>query len=142
MAGEDADALKLLFGVGELVVQEGAMTPLATFVWGSFITGVIGFLVRIASLLSIKVSSPTTHMVSSAVRDVAASILDVYIFHDVITNGRASSIAIILIGLILYTRVKHQESQPASPPSRRGSYDRVKQKMLRWARSPRSDWCI
>lgn len=67
----------------------------------------------IASLLSIKVTSPITHMVSSAVRGVAASMLGVWLFHDVITSGRASSIAIILGGSILYTWVKHQESQPA-----------------------------
>ena len=85
----------------------------------------------IASLLSIKVTSPITHMVSSAVRGVAASMLGVWLFHDVIStyvfdqfflskpislstffcSGRASSIATILIGSIFYTWVKHKESQ-------------------------------
>jgi GDP-fucose transporter C1 len=40
----------------------------------------------IASLLSIKVTSPITHMVSSAVRGVAASLLGIWLFHDVITS--------------------------------------------------------
>ncbi len=40
----------------------------------------------IASLLSIKVTSPITHMISSAVRGVAASILGVWLFHDIITT--------------------------------------------------------
>jgi hypothetical protein len=40
----------------------------------------------IASLLSIKVTSPITHMVSSAVRGVAASFLGVWLFQDVITT--------------------------------------------------------
>ena len=40
----------------------------------------------IASLLSIKVTSPITHMVSSAVRGVAASMLGVWLFHDVIST--------------------------------------------------------
>ncbi|KAF5325543.1 hypothetical protein D9619_009850 [Psilocybe cf. subviscida] len=137
LAGEGGGVVKLLFGINELVVKEGAMTPFATFVWGSLTTGVIGFLMSIASLLSIKVTSPITHMVSSAVRGVAASILGVYLFHDVITNGRASSIAIILIGSILYTWVKHQESQPASPPSRRGSYDRVKTEDVEMGEKPK-----
>lgn len=35
------------------------------FVWGSLITGVFGFLLCIAGLLSIKVTSPVTHMFSS-----------------------------------------------------------------------------
>lgn len=103
----------------------------------------------IASLLSIKVTSPITHMVSSAVRGVAASLLGMWLFHDVITtyaflllfsrpsianvdftsfSGRASSIAIILGGSVLYTWYKHRESQAtaSTSPSRRGSYERVK----------------
>lgn len=40
----------------------------------------------IASLLSIKITSPITHMVSSAVRGVASSILGVWIFSDIITR--------------------------------------------------------
>ena len=40
----------------------------------------------LASLLSIKVTSPITHMVSSAVRGVAASFLGVWFFHDIITR--------------------------------------------------------
>ena len=101
-------------------------------------------MMSIASLLSIKVTSPITHMVSSAVRGVAASLLGMWLFHDIITrflpfsashyeedlinncSGRASSIAIILLGSILYTWVKHQEAQPAAASSRRGSYERVK----------------
>ncbi|KAF8895900.1 hypothetical protein CPB84DRAFT_1682161 [Gymnopilus junonius] len=134
LAGEGGDVLKLLFGVDELLVKPGVMSPLATFLWGSAITGVLGFMMSIASLLSIKVTSPITHMVSSAVRGVAASLLGMWLFHDIITTGRASSIAIILLGSILYTWVKHQESQSTSnstpnkstTSSRRGSYERVK----------------
>jgi solute carrier family 35 (GDP-fucose transporter), member C1 len=35
------------------------------FVWGSFVTGLFGFLLCVAGLLSIKVTSPVTHMFSS-----------------------------------------------------------------------------
>ena len=35
------------------------------FVWGSLVTGVFGFLLCVAGLLSIKVTSPVTHMFSS-----------------------------------------------------------------------------
>jgi GDP-fucose transporter C1 len=113
IAGEGTDVLKLLFGVTELLVEPGAITPLQTFVWGSLITGVIGFLMSIASLLSIKVTSPISHMISSAVRGVAGSILAMKLFSEIVTTGRASSIGIILLGSILYTWVKHQESQPS-----------------------------
>ena len=93
----------------------------------------------IASLLSIKVTSPITHMISSAVRGVAASLLGMWLFHDIITTlvlvpsnslehfdtdsyrGRATSIAVILLGSIYYTWVKHKESQNSNPPK----YERV-----------------
>ncbi|PPQ74351.1 hypothetical protein CVT24_000662 [Panaeolus cyanescens] len=118
LAGESGGIVKLVFGMDELLVKEGAMTPLATFVWGSLITGALGFLMSIASLLSIKVTSPITHMVSSAVRGVAASLLGMWLFHDIITTGRASSIFIILLGSILYTWIKHKESQSSASSSR------------------------
>ncbi|EIN14450.1 hypothetical protein PUNSTDRAFT_140740 [Punctularia strigosozonata HHB-11173 SS5] len=120
LAGEGPSVWNLLFG-------PDTSGKLLTFVWGSLITGVFGFLMSIASLLSIKVTSPITHMVSSAVRGVAASFLGVWLFHDVITTGRAASIATILAGSIWYTWVKHNESlAPAPPQHTRGvSYDRV-----------------
>ncbi|KAF7800233.1 hypothetical protein EIP86_011480 [Pleurotus ostreatoroseus] len=107
--GEGPGVYDLLF-VPHLVAP-GQVGPFTTFMWGSAITGVLGFLMSIASLLSIKVTSPITHMVSSAVRGVAASLLGRWLFKDVIKFGRACSIGIILLGSIWYTWVKHQESQ-------------------------------
>jgi len=124
LAGEGGGVLDLLTGGLVNTRTDGGMGPVATFVWGSLITGAIGFLMSIASLLSIKVTSPITHMVSSAVRGVAASLLGMWLFHDIITSGRAASIAVILLGSIYYTWVKHQESQPASSSS--AAYERVK----------------
>ena len=43
---------------------------------------------------------------------------------SVICSGRASSIAIILLGSLYYTWVKHLESMPAVERER-GEYDRV-----------------
>jgi len=106
------------------VPPEG-MSRMSTFLWGSAITGVFGFLMSIASLLSIKVTSPITHMVSSAVRGVAASVLGMWLFSDIITTGRASSIATILAGSIYYTWVKHVESQAQAPKANGNGYDRV-----------------
>ncbi|TBU41405.1 hypothetical protein BD309DRAFT_965359 [Dichomitus squalens] len=114
LAGEFPGVMKLLFGPNESA--PGEMSTLATFVLGSVITGVFGFLMSVASLMSIKVTSPITHMVSSAVRGVAASLLGVWLFGDLVSHGRASSIAIILLGSIWYTWIKHQESQPAYEP--------------------------
>ncbi|KAJ7241723.1 hypothetical protein B0H12DRAFT_1133495 [Mycena haematopus] len=117
---EGAEVMKLLFDVDELVREPGAMSPLRTFVVGSMITGVVGFMMSLASLLSIKVTSPITHMVSSAVRGVAASLLGMRLFQEVISAGRAASIAIILGGSIYYTWVKHVEAEAS-----KAEYDRV-----------------
>ncbi|KAL5478355.1 hypothetical protein ACEPAI_2539 [Sanghuangporus weigelae] len=110
---------------GVLALLYGDARELRTFVWGSLITGTVGFLMSLASLLSIKVTSPITHMVSSAVRGVAASFLGVWLFHDIITSGRAASIAIILGGSIYYTWVKHVESQHPPAHSAEKAYERV-----------------
>ena len=100
VAGEAPAITALLAGSGSSTT---GMSPLDTFLWGSAITvrllmkvgmghlltttqGVFGFLMSIASLLSIKVTSPITHMVSSAVRGVAGSVLAVWLFNDVITT--------------------------------------------------------
>ncbi|KAF8830270.1 hypothetical protein HHX47_DHR2000360 [Lentinula edodes] len=124
LAGETAEIMKLFFGADELLRNSEQMSALTTFIWGSIITGALGFMMSIASLLSIKVTSPITHMISSAVRGVAASVLGMWLFHDIITSGRASSIAVILLGSIYYTWVKHVESQ--SLASSTVAYERVK----------------
>ncbi|KAJ6588267.1 hypothetical protein B0H19DRAFT_202095 [Mycena capillaripes] len=122
--GEGGNVMKLLFNVDELVTPPGAMSPLRTFVIGSLITGALGFMMSLASLLSIKVTSPITHMVSSAVRGVAASVLGVWLFDEEMNSPRVASIAIILGGSVYYTWVKHQETEAAKADAG-PAYDRV-----------------
>ncbi|KAJ7764591.1 hypothetical protein DFH07DRAFT_811753 [Mycena maculata] len=136
MLGEGTSVLKLLFGVDELITPVGKMSPFRTFILGSLLTGCMGFMMSLASLLSIKVTSPITHMVSSAVRGVAASLLGVWLFHDVITGGRASSIAIILGGSFYYTWVKHKESEA---PKGDVAYERVKMTDLESGQKPQPE---
>ncbi|KAH6903148.1 hypothetical protein BKA70DRAFT_1514781 [Coprinopsis sp. MPI-PUGE-AT-0042] len=87
LAGEAPGILSLLFysrgGIDDS--NPGRLNALQTFLYGSLITGVLGFLICVSSLLSIKLTSPITHMASSAVRGVAASSLGLYVFHDLIT---------------------------------------------------------
>ncbi|KAJ7778136.1 hypothetical protein B0H16DRAFT_1502328 [Mycena metata] len=126
LAGEGPAVLALLSGTPSakaLAAAAQAPSELKTFLWGSLITGVIGFLMSIANLLSIKVTSPITHMISSAVRGVASSFLGMWFFHDVISGGRATSIAVVLGGSIYYTWIKHQETEAAAAQSR--AYERV-----------------
>ena len=69
--------------VSEMLAAGGP--ALTTFVLGAAVTGVFGFLICIAGFLSIKVTSPVTHMVSSAVRGVIQTFLGMWCFGDVIT---------------------------------------------------------
>ena len=57
----------LLLGEPAKVLELSASTEsnIRVFVWGSLVTGFFGFLLCIAGLLSIKVTSPVTHMFSS-----------------------------------------------------------------------------
>jgi len=81
---------------------------------GILITGVFGFLISIAGILSVKTTSPVTHMFSSASRTVIQMVLGVKIFGDVLTRQRVESAFTILFGTLLYTYVKAQE-QDAKP---------------------------
>lgn len=78
----------------------------SVFAWGSTVTGIFGFLLCVAGLLSIKVTSPITHMFSSATRSVLQTLLAVWIFSDILTANRAASILLILSGTMYYTWVK------------------------------------
>ncbi|THH04763.1 hypothetical protein EW145_g5284 [Phellinidium pouzarii] len=116
ISGEVPGIIELLYGDSDV---------LKTLIWGSLITGMLGFLMGIASLLSIKITSPITHMVSSAVRGVAGSFLAVLFFQDIITSGRAASIAIILGGSVYYTWVKHVESQGTPLKTEKNAYEHI-----------------
>ncbi|KAF9486449.1 hypothetical protein BDN70DRAFT_793741 [Pholiota conissans] len=70
----------------------------SVFLWGTFVTGLFGFLLCVAGLLSIKITSPITHMFSSAARSVLQTVLGVRIFHDSLTANRTISIFVILCG--------------------------------------------
>jgi GDP-fucose transporter C1 len=85
------------------------------FFWGCMTTGLFGFLLCVAGLLSIKITSPITHMFSSAVRSVLQTLLGVWIFNDVLTVNRALSIMVIIAGTMYYTWLK---SQSTPPPAR------------------------
>jgi len=85
-----------------------------TFAWGNLITGIFGFLISIAGILSVKVTSPVTHMFSSAARSVLQVALGVKIFGDVLTTQRAASVFTILCGTLLYSYFKSHERSALS----------------------------
>ncbi|KAF8317109.1 hypothetical protein DL93DRAFT_2055818, partial [Clavulina sp. PMI_390] len=84
-----------------------------TFLIGSLVTGFFGFLLGLAGLLSIKVTSPVSHMVSSAARSVLQTLLGVWLFGEVVTGRRAGSITVITLGALYYTAVQGSRAAPA-----------------------------
>jgi len=87
------------------------------FVLGTVVTGLVGFLICVAGLLSIKVTSPVTHMFSSAVRSVLQTMLGVWLFKDILNANRVVSILLILAGSLLYTYIKSRPRLTAPEPA-------------------------
>ncbi|WVR03996.1 hypothetical protein IAU60_000995 [Kwoniella sp. DSM 27419] len=112
VSGELPVALRLLSSGGA-----------SQFFWGAAITGFFGFLISLASFISIKVTSPVTHMISSASRGVLQTMLAVYIFGDVMSRGRVMSIFLIISGSVLYVYAKNEDSKKASLGPPKGSSD-------------------
>lgn len=103
---------------------------LMTFSVGALITGVVGFLICIAGFLSIKVTSPITHMVSSAVRSALMAVLGVVFFHDNLSAEKIASIVIIVIGSVFYTWIKDREGKAASHVENADEYEHLEQQPL------------
>ncbi|KAJ7170958.1 hypothetical protein C8R46DRAFT_179637 [Mycena filopes] len=96
-------------------------TEWRTFVIGSLVTGVFGFLLGISHTLSIKVTSPITHMFSSAAKGIIQTLLGMWIFSDVLTSSRLYSITVITGGTAYYTWVqtsKPKERFPKTDPEK------------------------
>ncbi|TIA79278.1 hypothetical protein E3P94_03318 [Wallemia ichthyophaga] len=87
---------------------------LSVFSIGAALTGVVGFLICIAGFLSIKVTSPITHMVSSAVRSALMAVLGVVLFDEHLSSEKIASIVIIVLGSVFYTWIKDRESRAAA----------------------------
>lgn len=67
--------------------------------------GVFGFLICIAGFLSIKVTSPVSHMISSAVRGVIQTFLGMWLFGDIITRW----VVIISVGQSICRRMSFSD---------------------------------
>ncbi|GJN88740.1 hypothetical protein Rhopal_001706-T1 [Rhodotorula paludigena] len=110
LSGEVWTVLDMVTGSGD---GTGAI---GTFLTGAAVTGVFGFLICIAGFLSIKVTSPISHMISAAVRGVLQTFLGVWLFGDQVGAGRGFGIVFILTGSIYYVYTKSQEQAGPRPP--------------------------
>ncbi|ORY06979.1 hypothetical protein K493DRAFT_251484 [Basidiobolus meristosporus CBS 931.73] len=115
----EVQGLYALFGSEENTVH------IRTFIIGALVTGFFGFLINIAGFLQIKVTSPVTHMISSAVRGVLQTILAVYCFGDILTGSRVSGITLILAGSCFYTYIKDLESKQEEANRSKDGYEKV-----------------
>jgi len=88
-----------------------------SFLFAALVTGFFGFLVNLAGFLQISKTSPTTHMISGAVRGVLQTLIGYFAFNDTITTGRLAGIVLILGGGALYTWAKDKEMQDKSKPT-------------------------
>ncbi|KAJ3218995.1 hypothetical protein HK099_004844 [Clydaea vesicula] len=92
-------------------LSAGTYLDLKVFILGSLVTGVFGFLINVAGFLQIKVTSPVSHMISSAVRGVIQTILAIMIFGDSVTEAVVIGTVLILTGSSLYTLFKSWEQK-------------------------------
>ncbi|KAF9089394.1 hypothetical protein BGX29_004808 [Mortierella sp. GBA35] len=97
--------------------SEEGFASFHSFLFAAFVTGIFGFLINLAGFLQISKTSPTTHMVSGAVRGVLQTLLGYFAFDDIITSGRLLGIALILSGGALYTWAKDQEMKANTKPT-------------------------
>ena len=86
---------------------------LKTFIMGTLVTGLFGYLINVAGFLQIKVTSPVSHMISSAVRGVLQTLIAVWLFGDILTGSRVSGIALVLVGSSWYAYDKSLPKIPA-----------------------------
>lgn len=111
----------LIFFNGEVgTLQRRLLSPeenWTMFIAGSTVTGIFGFLLGVANVLSIKVTSPITHMFSSAAKSVIQTLLAVLIFGDVLTKYRLGGIVLITLGTIYYTWTQSKARSPPKPPA-------------------------
>ncbi|KIW47702.1 uncharacterized protein PV06_00371 [Exophiala oligosperma] len=91
----------------------GTLHPvMVTFEKKVLLSGLFNFALSAAAYLQIRVTSPTTHMISTAARGVLQSALAVvFLGAERLTASRIKSIAVILTGTMLYTFIKDMEKR-------------------------------
>lgn len=115
--------VSLMVDMTRATMQGGTHWNWSVFLSGSLITGYFGFLLCVAGLLSVKVTSPVTHMFSSAAKSVLQTLLGVWLFNDVLTINRGVSILTITSGTLYYTWIKTSGS---------GKTERASQSAGKW----------
>jgi solute carrier family 35 (GDP-fucose transporter), member C1 len=82
--------------------------------------GVLGYLVNVAGFLQIKVTSPVTHMIASALRGVLQTLVAMAVLGDAVSGGNAAGIVLVLAGSCWYTWARHSETAQAAAAASAG----------------------
>jgi GDP-fucose transporter C1 len=98
------------------VLLESAATLMSAYFWLCMtLTGVMGFLIGLVTVLQVKATSPLTHNISGTAKAAAQSLLAFYIWGNAATLQGVAGILLVIVGSGLYTWV--QMSLPAAPPA-------------------------
>ena len=92
--GESAQILEIV----------GCWDNLLVFLAGSLFTGTLAVAFNVAIMLQVKLTSPITHTVSSAVRGVIQNLVCVLVLRETLTVGKVAGTVTVLVGTLLYMR--------------------------------------
>lgn len=110
--------LILVSGEVDIVMEHSHLLTNATF-WGSMLlSGVLGFLIGIATVMQIQVTSPLTHNVSGTAKAAVQTVLGLIIFGNETNLANMTGVALVLGGSLLYAYVRQQEKQAADAARR------------------------
>jgi len=107
ITGELNEAMVVLFPSNTLALDLFAVLCLS---------GVVGFLIAIATYVSIHATSALTHHVTGSVKAVGQSVIGVLLFHDEMTWNRNVGLVLTLAGAFMYMQAKQQQKQQKDQP--------------------------
>eukprot|EP00188_Purpureofilum_apyrenoidigerum_P004801 Plantae.Rhodophyta-Purpureofilum_apyrenoidigerum.ctg5705.p1 GENE.Plantae.Rhodophyta-Purpureofilum_apyrenoidigerum.ctg5705~~Plantae.Rhodophyta-Purpureofilum_apyrenoidigerum.ctg5705.p1 ORF type:complete len:341 (-),score=82.07 Plantae.Rhodophyta-Purpureofilum_apyrenoidigerum.ctg5705:705-1727(-) len=104
--------IPLMIAFGEpMVVARSPKIYMSTFWFLMTIGGALGVLISFATAAQIKYTSPLTHNISATAKAAAQTVIALQYYRNPTTFNGKLSIAIVLLGSLLYTLVRRQEMQ-------------------------------
>jgi GDP-fucose transporter C1 len=114
LSGQHTLLLDLLFSSRLLPTRKQLIPLKADIFHKAILSGVASTLLNIITLSQIDITSPTTHMVVSAARGVAQSLLAVLVLGEVATSGRAVGMVLVLGGSVVYGWAREREARESA----------------------------
>lgn len=112
--------LILVSGEVDIVLEHSDQLASPAF-WGSMLlSGVLGFLIGIATVMQIQATSPLTHNVSGTAKAAVQTVLGLLYFGNETNVTNMTGVALVLGGSLLYAYVRQQE-KAAADAAKKGS---------------------